>query len=81
MPEYFDGKMRRGSEAEEADAVSRVHFGDTQATEANDAGTEQRGQIGGVRLSGERNKKVGAGDSVLGVSPIHGVAGERGVIA
>src|SRR6266851_2363409 len=76
-----DGEAGGGAEAEESDAFTRFHAGDTQAAEADDAGAEERGYVGVVQTGGQGVGEVGADQSVLGVATIDGVAGEGGVVA
>ncbi len=79
--EDFDGEVRRGSEAEEADAISGRGFGDAQAAETDDARAEEWGEVKGIGSFGERDEEVGAGDGVFGIAAIDGVAGVGGVVA
>jgi hypothetical protein len=73
--------VRRGSEAEEANAIARRGFGDAQAAEADDACAEEWGKMEGVGSFGERDEEVGAGDGVFGIASVDGVAGVGRVVA
>ena len=79
--EHFDGEVRGGAKAEEADAVAGGNFRDAQAAEADDAGAEQRGEVDGGGFFGKRDEEVGAGDGVFRIAAVDGVAGVGGVVA
>ena len=79
--EDVDGEVRRGAEAEEADTIAGGDFGHAQAAEADDAGAEQRGEVGGGLIFGERDEEVGASDGVFGIAAVDGVAGVGGMVA
>jgi hypothetical protein len=79
--ENFDGEMRGGSKAEEADAIAGRDFGHAQAAESDDAGAEQRGEVHGLVLFRERNEEIGARCRVFGIAAVDGVAREGGVVA
>ena len=70
-----------GSEAEEADAFAGLGSGYAEAAEADDAGAEQWGDVGVVERGREGVDEVRAGEGVLGVASVDGVAGEGGVVA
>jgi hypothetical protein len=73
--------VRRGSEAEESDAIAGPRLSDAQAAEADDAGAEERGEMQGVGPFGERDEEVGACDGVFGVAAVDGVARVSRVVA
>ncbi len=79
--EDVDSEMRGSAEAEEADAIAGCDLRDAQTAEADDAGTEQRGEVGGGFLFGEWDEEIGAGDGVFSVAAVDGVAGIGGVVA
>jgi hypothetical protein len=79
--EDFDGLAGRGPETEEADPFSRLDAGDTQATESDDTGTQERSDVGVVEGGWKGEGKVGTDQGVLCVAPVDGVAGEDGIVA
>jgi len=81
VAEDFDGLRGGGSEAEEANALSGLGACDAQAAEADDAGTEEWGDVGVVEGGGQRVDEVGTDEGVFGVATVDGVAGEGGVVA
>ena len=70
-----------GSEAEEADTFAGLRAGYTKAAEADDAGAEERGDVGVVEGVGEGEDEIGTDEGILGVASVDGVAGEGGVVA
>jgi len=81
VAEDFDGLAGGGAEAEEADALAWLSTGDAQAAEADDAGAEQRCDVGVVEPGRKGEGEVRAHEGVLGVAAVDGVAGEDGVVA
>ncbi len=79
--EDLDGLAGGGSEAEEADALAWLSAGDAEAAEADDAGAEQRRDVGVVEPGRKREGEVGTDEGVLGVATVDGVAGEDRVVA
>jgi hypothetical protein len=66
----LDGLAGRGSEAEETDTLARLGPCDAKAAEADDAGAEERRDVGVVELGGERVDEVGADQGVFGVASV-----------
>ncbi len=81
VAEDFDGLRGGGSEAEEAYALAGLRARYAQAAEADDAGAEERGDVGVVEGGGQGEDEVGADEGVFGVAAVDGVAGEGGVVA
>jgi hypothetical protein len=81
VAEDFDGLRGGGSEAEESDALARLGAGDAEAAEADDAGAEERGDVGVTGFGGQREDEVSADEGVFGVATVDGVAGEGGIVA
>jgi hypothetical protein len=81
VAEDFDGLRGGSPEAEETDALASLGAGDAQTAEADDAGAEERGDVGVVEGVGEGEDEIGADEGVFGVASVDGVAGEGGVVA
>jgi hypothetical protein len=81
VAEDFDGLRGGGSEAKEADTFAGLGSRYAQAAKANDAGAEERRDLGVVEFGWERVGEVGADEGVFGVASVDGVAGEGGVVA
>jgi hypothetical protein len=63
--QHRNRQVRRGAEAEQADALARLHSRDAQAAEADDAGAQQRRGVEVVQRVRERIDEVGAGQRVF----------------
>ena len=83
VAEDGDGLAGGGSEPEEAYTFAGLRAGDTQAAEADDAGAEERGDVGVVQRIGRIGHGIGevADQGVLCVAAVDRVAGEDGVVA
>jgi hypothetical protein len=81
VAEDFDGLGGGGSEAEEANTLAGLGAGYAEAAETDDAGAEERGDVGVVEGVGEGKHEVGADEGVLRIAAVDGVAGEGGVVA
>ena len=81
VTEDLNGLACGGSEAEETDALAWLGARYAKAAETDDSGAEKWGDVGVVEGFGERVNEVGAGESVLGVASVDGVAGKGGAVA
>jgi hypothetical protein len=73
--------MSRCAEAEQSYALAVIYARYAQASKANDSGAQQGRGMKIVKLCREWKNKIRASECILGVSAIHGISGERGVIA
>ena len=77
----FNRQVRRRAEAEQSDALARLHFSHAQAAKADDPRAQQRRGSQIIKRVRQRKHEVGARGSVFGVAAVHGVSGERGRVA
>src|SRR5579875_919291 len=73
--------MGGGAEAEQSDAVARLDLSHAQAAEPDNPGTKERREFGGWRLLGKGDEKIRARHRVFGITAVHRIAGEGGVVA
>jgi hypothetical protein len=79
--QHMDCEMGRCPEAEKSDAFAIFDTGYTERTEADDTGTEQRRGVKIIELRRNGKTEIRSGESVFGVTSVHGVAGEGGTVA
>jgi hypothetical protein len=73
--------MCRRSKPEQADALTLLNTSHTQRAESDNAGAQQRRRMKVVEFWRQRKHKVSARQSVLRITPRHGVTGECRPIA
>jgi hypothetical protein len=73
--------VRRGSEAEEADALALLNSGHANAAETDDAGAQERGGVQIVQGFRKREDEIGSGQRVLCVTTGNRIASKGGRIA